>query len=89
MNIALPPDLENLVAEKIRHGLYRDESEVVHEGLRLLRERDQAVDSLRHDIEDGFRAVESGDYTDFDENGLTDLADRVKARGLARLTSAE
>ena len=42
MNVSLTPELRKLVEEKVQSGLYQTASEVVREGLRLLRERDEA-----------------------------------------------
>jgi antitoxin ParD1/3/4 len=36
MNVSLSPELERFVAEKVASGRYRDQSEVIEEGLRLL-----------------------------------------------------
>ena len=40
MNVSLTPELEALVNEKVRSGLYQTASEVVREALRLLKSRD-------------------------------------------------
>ena len=40
MNVSLTPELEKLVEEKVRSGLYQTASEVVREALRLLKLRD-------------------------------------------------
>ena len=43
MNVSLTPELEKLVNEKVRSGLYQTASEVVREALRLLKQRDDEV----------------------------------------------
>ena len=43
MNVSLTPELEELVNEKVRGGLYQTASEVVREALRLLKQRDDEV----------------------------------------------
>jgi putative addiction module CopG family antidote len=43
MNVSLTPELEALVNEKVRSGLYHTASEVVREALRLLKQRDDEV----------------------------------------------
>ncbi len=43
MNVSLTPELEALVKEKIRGGLYQTASEVVRDALRLLKQRDDEV----------------------------------------------
>ena len=40
MNVSLTRELEDLVNEKVRSGLYQTASEVVREALRLLKQRD-------------------------------------------------
>jgi len=40
MNVSLTRELEDLVNEKVRTGLYQTASEVVREALRLLKQRD-------------------------------------------------
>ena len=40
MNVSLTPELEALVNDKVRSGLYQTASEVVREALRLLKLRD-------------------------------------------------
>lgn len=41
MNVSLTPELEQFVQEKVSSGLYYSASEVIREGLRLLKEREQ------------------------------------------------
>jgi antitoxin ParD1/3/4 len=41
MNVSLTPELETMIAEKVRSGLYHSASEVVREGLRLLMQEDE------------------------------------------------
>ena len=85
MNVSLTPELENLVNNKVKSGMYQTASEVIREGLRLLRERDGRLTELRADIRAGFETVERGEYKDYDEEGVKRLAARVKARGRKRL----
>ena len=40
MNVSLTPELEKLVKDRVRGGLYQTASEVVREALRLLKQRD-------------------------------------------------
>ena len=84
MNVSLTPELELLVAEKVKTGMYQTSSEVIREGLRLLKERDEHLEALRRDVRDGFMAVERGEYTDYDAKSVKQLAEKVKERGLAR-----
>ena len=89
MNISLTPELEQLVNDKVKTGMYQTASEVIREGLRLLRERDQRAEALRRDVRTGFEAVERGEFTDYDASNIKKLADRIKARGRKRLAEEE
>ena len=64
MNIELTPELQKLVQEKVESGLYRDQSEVVREGLRLLAERDRGSEdhreALRRSVARGLQEAEAG-----------------------------
>lgn len=41
MNVSLTPELEKFVNDKVKSGMYYSASEVIREGLRLLKERDE------------------------------------------------
>lgn len=64
MNVNLPPQLEELVRQKVASGLYTSPSEVVREALRLLEEQDRIravkLEQLRQDIRAG---LDSGPAT--------------------------
>ena len=89
MNISLTPELEQFVADKVNSGMYKTSGEVIREGLRLLKERDERLQSLRGDIRAGFEAVDRGEFTDYDESNVQELAERVKTRGRKRLAVEE
>jgi antitoxin ParD1/3/4 len=42
MNVSLTPELEECISKKVGSGLYRSQSEVARQGLRLPVERDQS-----------------------------------------------
>jgi antitoxin ParD1/3/4 len=48
MNVSLTPELESLVNNKVKSGLYNSASEVVREALRLL-EEDDRIKAIRRD----------------------------------------
>ena len=81
MNVSLTPELERLVNEKVESGLYQTASEVVREALRLLKERDQAREQLRVDVQSGFDQMVRGEGRTYDKTSGRQLAERVKARG--------
>ena len=64
MNVNLTPELEKLVQEKVRSGLYNNQSEVVREALRLLVEQDRLREAhlqrLRNALAEGLREADRG-----------------------------
>ena len=85
MNISLTPELEKLVNDKVTTGMYQTASEVIREGLRLLRERDQRLEALRREVRAGFEAGDRGEFTEYDASNIQELSGRIKARGRKRL----
>jgi antitoxin ParD1/3/4 len=76
MNVSLTPELEQYVQEKVSSGLYYSASEVIREGLRLLKEREQfqqtRLQELRQEIQVG---LDSGEATGLDMSAI-----KAKAR---------
>jgi antitoxin ParD1/3/4 len=64
MNVSLTPELEKLVDEKVKSGMYTSASEVVREGLRLLHEQEELrrikYETLKRDIKEGIDELEKG-----------------------------
>ena len=85
MNVSLTPRLEKLVQKKVASGMYNSASEVVREALRLLQQHDRVrelrLKELRKEIQIGERQLECGAAESFDEDGLSDLFDGVRAAG--------
>ena len=75
MNVSLTPELEQYVQEKVSSGLYYSASEVIREGLRLLREREQLqqirLQELRQDIQAG---LDSGEPTPLNMQAVKEKA---------------
>jgi antitoxin ParD1/3/4 len=87
MNVSLTPELEKLVDQKVSSGLYNSASEVIREGLRLLKERDDLKriqrEELRRDILLGVEQVRQGKGKKYAAG--RELADEIKRRGRERL----
>ncbi len=85
MNISLTKEFEIYVAQKVESGLYHSASEVIRDGLRLMKERDELHQSrlaeLRREIAVGIDQADRGQIQPFNE----ETAARVKARGRSRL----
>jgi antitoxin ParD1/3/4 len=86
MNVSLTTELEQLVNEKVASGMYHSASEVIREGLRLLKERDELrrvqMDELRRDVMLGVEQVRAGRGKKY--AGATKLAGEIKRRGRRR-----
>lgn len=64
MNVSLTPELEKFVGRKVESGLYNNASEVVREGLRLLKEHDEIRLKWREQIERGWLQAQRGEFVD-------------------------
>ena len=68
MNVNLGPILDKFVAELLKSGLYQSQSEILREGLRLLREREELKKfrfaELKREIDLGIAQAERGEFVD-------------------------
>ncbi len=65
MNVSLTKELENFIGELVASGMYFSASEVVRDGLRLLKEQEalkkMRVEELRAEILKGFEQSQNGE----------------------------
>ena len=89
MNVSLTVELEELVNQKVKSGLYTSASEVIREALRLLKEQDQLrnlrLTELKKDVRKGVTQLDQGQYKTFSSS--ENLTDHFKAEGRKRVTS--
>ena len=87
MNVSLTPELEQYVNGKVQSGLYHSASEVIREGLRLLREKEELHQSklqeLRREIQIGIDQANRGQVSALTEDTLAE----IKAQGRKRLAT--
>ncbi len=83
MNISLTPELERFVQGKVSSGLYNNASEVIREGLRLLKEHDDVRLKWREQIERGWQEAQAGDMVD-GRATVREIENRLKARAKKR-----
>ena len=89
MNVSLTSELEKYVSEKVASGLYHSASEVIREGLRLLKDQDVLreikLNELRQQIQAGIDSGESQplDIEDVIERGRKRRAQRSQASNQA------
>lgn len=83
--MSLTPELEQMVNDRVRSGLYQTASEVVREALRLLKQRDEGREALRVDVRAGLAQIEQGQGRALTTESAAALGSRTKKRGRARL----
>jgi antitoxin ParD1/3/4 len=90
MNVHLGETLDKFVAELIASGLYQSQSEVIREGLRLLKEREDLrklkLEQLRRDIHKGIEQLENREFSTYTSS--QDLAEEIKVTGRKKLASS-
>jgi antitoxin ParD1/3/4 len=84
MNVSLTPELEKFVDGKVESGLYNNASEVIREGLRLLKEHDEVRLKWRASIERGWLQAQRGDLIDGDV-AFHRFDERIKKAGRKRV----
>lgn len=71
MNVHLGPVFDQFVADLLKSGLYQSQSEVLRDGLRLLKEREELkqlrLAELRKEIAVGSEQADSGEFVDGEE----------------------
>ena len=82
MNISLTPELESLVQEQVKSGMYHSASEVIRDALRMFEERVQLreikLERLRKEIAIGLEQAERGQVAPMN-------IEHIKAEGRRRL----
>lgn len=91
MNVNLGDTLDQFIADLLESGLYQSQSEVVREGLRLLKEREDLrkvrLAQLRGEIDKGVQQLDGGDYQAHDEQSLKQVFQDGKIRGRKKLAN--
>lgn len=87
MNVSLTPELAALVNDKVSSGMYHSASEVVRDGLRLLKRQDEIhqvrVEELKREIAIGTEQLLRGEYVVYSSG--KELATKIKAAGRERV----
>jgi antitoxin ParD1/3/4 len=76
MNVNLSDDLADYVTAQTRDGGYTNQSEVVREGLRLLRARDRKREALLAALDRGHAEAIAGKAKPLTKESLRDIARR-------------
>ena len=75
---SFPPELARFVQQELANGKYQSEEEMLCEGLRLLREREQRMAALRADLMPALEQLDRGEGKELE-------VEDIKARGRKRL----
>lgn len=86
MNVHLGETFDKFVTDLIASGLYQSQSEVIRDGLRLLKEREDLrqlrLEELRREVQKGIDSLDRGEGKPFD-------IEEVKALGRRRLSAKQ
>ena len=81
MNISITPELEALIDKKVKTGMYNSASEVIREGLRLLKEQDEIKElrlkELKKEIQKGYDSTANGNVAEWN---LSKFKEKVRSR---------
>jgi antitoxin ParD1/3/4 len=91
MTITLTPELEELVRTKVARGEYESADRFVREAVQRMLDEESKEDAdhgqVRARIETADAEIDRGEYVEFDETTLHELAKGIRDRGLRRLTA--
>lgn len=77
MNITLTPQITAWITEKVAQGMYSSSSEVIAEGIRLLKrqeeQRQSMVEDLRRELLVGAKQLDTGKSLPFDADQVSDI----------------
>jgi putative addiction module CopG family antidote len=86
MTIELPQEIEELVRSRVGRGDYASPERLVREAVERLLDLDEDErQELRQAVDEGLRDIERGDYSEYDEHTIKDLAKDVHQRGIERI----
>ena len=80
MSTEISPENEQFIEKQIASGTFRTRSDVLDAGVELLRMRNELLDR----IDEGRRQLDSGQYTEYDDQGLQRRFEELKARARDR-----
>ncbi len=81
MNVSLTKELESFVSELVASGMYYSASEVVRDGLRLLKEQEalkkMRVEELKAEIMRGFEQSQNGESKPLDIEAIQTEGEKI------------
>lgn len=86
---SIPPDLEAFIQSKMASGKYATADEAVSEAVRLLKDREVQLESLRSELAIGISAIERGEITSIRTDAdRQELIDDIQRAGRERLQAS-
>jgi antitoxin ParD1/3/4 len=86
MRVTIPPDLRAYLGEKVEAGRYQTAGDAITEGLRLLKERDEAeFQALQRLLRDRLKESKVGTAVPFDAK----VREQIRQRGMQRLNASK
>ena len=89
MNVVLSPELEKLVREKVERGEYVSADALVLQAVKRLleeeREEDGDLEETLARVDLAEAEIDGGEYVEYDEPTIQDLARDIHQRGMKRL----
>ncbi len=80
-NISLTPEQDAFIDEMLKTGEYRNASEALRDAIRALQQRraEEALklEKLRVAVQQGVAALDRGDYTEVEDEGLDAFLDEL------------
>ena len=84
MNVSLTKELENFIGELVASGMYYSASEVVRDGLRLLKEQEalkkMRIEELHVEILRGFEQSQNGESRPLNIEAIQTEGERILAK---------
>jgi hypothetical protein len=81
MSSGLSPENEQFLDRVVACGIFPGRTQAIDQAVDMLRKRQALLDH----IDEGTRQLQSGQYTDYDDEGLRQFFEEVKAEGRRRL----
>lgn len=80
MSSGLSPENEQFLDRAVACGIFPGRTQAIDQAVDMLRKRQELLDH----IDEGTRQLRSGQYTDYDDEGLRQFFEEVKTEGRRR-----
>ncbi len=84
IHVSISPELEQFVSQQVAGGHYFSVDELIQKGLQTLRDKQERLERLRHEINLGLEDSAAGRTEIFDEKVVEELIAKSRARRKAK-----